>query len=97
MTEATKERRTRHQIWHLKFREETDSVNGKTRPDYGLEVSFVIIAKVEQQARFTAADYVHDENRHYWLDPRWTSATYLGDADLGYQDNQIITVVYSGE
>lgn len=95
MSEAVKERRARYSIYHLMFR--NNEVNGKQRDSFSLETEFVIIAKLEQQARFTAADYVRDENRHYWLDPRWTSVTCLGDADLKYQENMIVTRVYSGE
>jgi hypothetical protein len=91
----TKERRRRFHIWHLEFR--TEEVNGKQRDCYGLEVEYVIIAELEQQARFTAADNSRDGNRHYWLDPRWTSVECLGDADLKYQENRIVTAVYSGE
>lgn len=90
-----KERRTRHHIYHLEFRAE--EVSGNKRNCYGLDVEFVIIAKTDQEARFTAADCVRDEHRHYWLDPRWTSSKEIGDADMEYQTAQIICRVYIGE
>lgn len=95
MTEVAKERRTRHHIYKLEFR--STEVNGRERDSYGLHTEFVIIAKTDQAARFTAADYVRDEHRHYWLDPRWTMVRSFGDADMEYQECEIITAVYVGD
>jgi hypothetical protein len=84
-------RERKYFVYHLELiKEPTDGCHGKT-------IEYVIVAYLEQQARFTAADNLSDEQRHFWLDPRWTRVTLLGKAEPHFDKNTIITEVKCGE
>jgi hypothetical protein len=88
MTDPTPTRRRSFKIWHL---------TRKDDHDFGTYTEFIVVAELEQQARFAACDSVKPEDQCVWLDPRKSHVQELGKADARYNEVTVITSFYQGE